>query len=123
MAGAAVEVTFVPHLVPMSRGIHATLFARCPDLSVDLQGLFEARYREEPFVDVLAPGHFPETRHVKGANRCQLAVTRPQARDTVVVTSVIDNLVKGAAGQAIQVMNIMLGEPETLGLTSPAVVP
>jgi N-acetyl-gamma-glutamyl-phosphate reductase len=116
MAGAAVEVTFVPHLVPMSRGIHATLFARCPDLAVDLQGLFEARYREEPFVDVLAPGYFPETRHVKGANRCQLAVTRPQGRDTVVVTSVIDNLVKGASGQAVQIMNIMWKLPETEGL-------
>lgn len=116
-------LTFVPHLVPMSRGIHSTLFAKLRDIDVDLQALFEARYANEPFVDVLPAGQFPETRSVRGANTCQLAVTVPQGRDTVVVTAVIDNLVKGAAGQAVQAMNLMFGLPETAGLDVIALMP
>ena len=76
---------------------------------VDLQALFEQRYAGEPFVDVLPAGSHPETRSVRGANHCRIAVHRPQGGDTVVVLSVIDNLVKGAAGQAVQNMNIMFG--------------
>lgn len=115
-AGGPVALTFVPHLTPMIRGIHATLYARLRDPDCDLQALFESRYRDEPFVDVLPPGRHPETRSVRGSNVCRIAVQRPQGRDTVVVLSVIDNLVKGAAGQAIQCLNLMFGLDERSGL-------
>jgi len=121
--GAPVELTFVPHLTPMIRGIHATLYARLRDPDRDLQALFEARYRDEPFVDVLPPGAHPETRSVRGANHCRIAVHRPQDGDTLVVLSVIDNLVKGAAGQAVQNMNLMFGVDETLGLGGIGLLP
>jgi N-acetyl-gamma-glutamyl-phosphate reductase len=123
VAGHPVGLTFVPHLVPMVRGIHATLYARLTDGSVDLQELFEAHYRNEPFVDVLPAGSHPETRTVRGGNVCRLAVHRPQGGDTVVVLSVIDNLVKGAAGQAVQNMNIMFGFDETAGINAIPVLP
>ncbi len=123
IAGSPVEVTFVPHLLPMVRGIHATLYGRLTGDAGDLQALFENTYADEPFVDVLPAGHCPQTRTVKGANRCQLAVAQPQGRDTVVVMSVIDNLVKGASGQAIQNMNIMLGMPEDAGLQQVGLLP
>ncbi len=122
VAGKTVGLTFVPHLTPLIRGIHATLYARLTR-EADLQALFEARYRDEPFVDVLPPGAHPETRSVRAANTCRIAVHRPQGGDTVVVLSVIDNLVKGASGQAVQNMNIMFGLPETLGLTQVPVLP
>lgn len=117
-------LTFVPHLVPMIRGIHATLYARlrfdeCPYL----QGLYEDRYKDEYFVDVLPAGSHPETRSVRGVNQCRISVHRPQNGETLVVLSVIDNLVKGAAGQAIQNMNLMLGLEERLGLESVALLP
>lgn len=116
IAQQSVRLTFVPHLLPVTRGIHSTLYATLKNTGVDLQQLFEQRYRNEPFVDVLPAGTLPQTRTVKGTNRCQLAVVRPQQRDTVVVLSAIDNLTKGAAGQAVQCMNIMCGFPETQGL-------
>jgi len=116
IAQQSVRLTFVPHLLPVTRGIHSTLYATLKNTGVDLQQLFEQRYRNEPFVDVLPAGMLPQTRTVKGTNRCQLAVVRPQQRDTVVVLSAIDNLTKGAAGQAVQCMNIMCGFPETQGL-------
>lgn len=115
MAGKPVGLTFVPHLTPLIRGIHATLYARLTQ-EVDLQALFEAQYREERFVDVLPAGAHPETRSVRGSNQCRIAVHRPQGGNTVVVLSVIDNLVKGAAGQALQNMNIMFGLDENIGL-------
>ncbi|MEL7046431.1 MAG: N-acetyl-gamma-glutamyl-phosphate reductase, partial [Pseudomonadota bacterium] len=117
-ARAPVSVTFVPHLAPMVRGIHATLYASLTTegRESDLQMLFESYYANEPFVDVLPGGVNPQTRNVRGANVCQIAVNRPQARDTAVVTVVEDNLVKGAAGQAVQCMNIMFGFAETEGL-------
>ncbi|MEJ2463805.1 MAG: N-acetyl-gamma-glutamyl-phosphate reductase [Candidatus Thiodiazotropha sp.] len=119
-----VGLTFVPHLVPMIRGIEATLYARLKtDSAEDLQGLFEQRYREEPFVDVLPAGSHPETRSVRGANHCRIAVHRPLDGDVVVVSSVIDNLVKGAAGQAIQNMNLMFDLPEKAGLEQVALLP
>jgi N-acetyl-gamma-glutamyl-phosphate reductase len=113
--GRAVGLTFVPHLTPMIRGIHATLYGRIKK-EADLQSLFEQRYANEAFVDVLPAGSLPETRSVRGSNMCRIAVYRPQGGDTVVVLSVIDNLVKGAAGQAVQNMNIMFGLPESAGL-------
>jgi N-acetyl-gamma-glutamyl-phosphate reductase len=122
-AGRSVGLTFVPHLTPMIRGIHATLYAFAAGPEVDLQGLFEARYRDEPFVDVLAPGGHPETRSVRGTNLCRIAVHRPQGGDTVVVLSVIDNLGKGAAAQAVHNMNLMFGLPEVEGLDEIAALP
>ena len=127
--GAEVGLTFVPHLTPMLRGIHATMYATLLDSSnpdatpAALQTLFEERYANEPFVDVLPAGSHPETRSVKGANTCRIAIHRPQGGDTVVILSVIDNLVKGAAGQAVQNMNILCGLPEAAGLTGIALVP
>lgn len=115
VAGKSVGLTFVPHLVPMIRGIHATLYARLQK-EVDLQALYERRYAGEHFVDVLPAGSHPETRSVRGSNHCRIALHRPQQGDVVVILSVIDNLVKGAAGQAVQNMNIMLGLPETTAL-------
>ncbi|MGL1832624.1 N-acetyl-gamma-glutamyl-phosphate reductase [Rhodocyclaceae bacterium SMB388] len=115
VAGEPVGLTFVPHLVPMIRGIHATLYGRLKR-DVDLQSIFEERYRNEAFVDVMPAGTHPETRSVRSSNVCRIAVHRPQGGDVVVVLSVIDNLVKGAAGQAVQNMNIMFGLPEATGL-------
>lgn len=122
-AGFPVGLTFVPHLTPMIRGIHATLYGVLKDPQDNLQQIFEQRYKDEPFVDVMPAGSLPETRSVKGANHCRIAVYRPQDDDTVVVLSVIDNLVKGAAGQAVQNMNIMFGLPETAGLDIVALLP
>jgi N-acetyl-gamma-glutamyl-phosphate reductase len=113
--GRKIGLTFVPHLVPMIRGIHATLYAKLSK-HVNLQQLFEDCYANEPFVDVLPKGSHPETRSVRGSNHCRIAVHQPQNGDTVIVLSVIDNLVKGAAGQAVQNMNIMFGFAETAGL-------
>jgi len=93
VAQREVGLTFVPHLTPMIRGIHATLYARIKT-NADLQTLFEKRYAAEPFVDVMPAGSHPETRSVRGSNRCRIAVHRPQDGDTVVVLSAIDNLVK-----------------------------
>lgn len=121
-AGKGVGLTFVPHLTPMIRGIHATLYARLIS-EADLQALYEARYADEPFVDVLPAGSHPETRSVRGSNVCRIAVHRPQGGDTVVVLSVTDNLIKGAAGQAIQNMNLMFGLPETLGIDQAPLLP
>jgi N-acetyl-gamma-glutamyl-phosphate reductase len=122
MAGHDVGLTFVPHLLPLIRGIHATLYAKLTK-DVDLQALFEQRYAGEYFVDVLpAKGH-PETRSVRASNLCRIAVHRPQGGDTVVVLSVIDNLVKGASGQAVQNMNILFGLAEHSGLTQIPVSP
>ncbi|MFC4159663.1 N-acetyl-gamma-glutamyl-phosphate reductase [Chitinimonas lacunae] len=122
VAGRPVGLTFVPHLTPLIRGIHATLYARL-ERDIDLQELFERRYASEHFVDVLPAGSHPETRAVRGANVCRIAVHRPQGGDTVVVLSVIDNLVKGAAGQAVQNMNLLFGLPETQGLDGVPLLP
>lgn len=121
-AGKSVGLTFVPHLTPMIRGIHATLYARV-NQEADFQALYEARYKGEPFVDVLPFASHPDTRSVRAANICRVALHRPQAGDTLVILSVIDNLVKGAAGQAVQNMNIMFGLDECAGLTQIPVLP
>jgi len=117
-----IGLTFVPHLTPMIRGIHATLYAKLLK-EVDLQALYENRYVNEPFVDVLPAGSHPETRSVRGSNLCRIAVHRPQGGDTAVILSVTDNLVKGAAGQAVQNMNLMFGLPETLAITQAPLFP
>ncbi len=120
--GLEVGLTFVPHLTPMIRGIHATLYGKLTR-EVDLQALFEQRYINEPFVDVMPLGSHPETRTVRGANHCRIAVHRPQGGDMVVVLSVIDNLVKGAAGQAVQNMNLMFALPEAMALNNVPLLP
>lgn len=121
-AGKSVGFTFVPHLLPLIRGIHATLYAKV-SADIDLQSLFEKRYAGETFVDVLPAGSHPETRSVRGANMCRIAVHRPPGSDSVVVLSVIDNLVKGAAGQAVQNMNIMFDLPEDTALDAVGMLP
>ena len=122
---AAAQLTFVPHLLPIIRGIHATLYATLlkGNQTPDLQSLYEQRYANEPFVDVLPAGEMPQTRTVKGSNLCRISVVRPQDRDTVVVLSVIDNLTKGASGLAVQDMNIMFGFDERAGLDVVALLP
>jgi N-acetyl-gamma-glutamyl-phosphate reductase len=121
-ADRPVKLIFTPHLTPMIRGIHATLYARIIR-ATDLQALYERRYAAEPFVDVLPAGSHPDTRSVRGANVCRIAVHQPQNGDTAVVLSVIDNLVKGASGQALQNLNIMFGLEETMGLQQVALLP
>jgi N-acetyl-gamma-glutamyl-phosphate reductase len=119
-----VKLTFVPHLLPMVRGIHSTLYScLLVDTAVDLQALYEERYANEPFVDVMPAGSHPQTRSVKSSNMCRLSVVRPQGDNTVVVMSVIDNLTKGASGQAVQNMNIMCGFNEDEGLRQVALLP
>ncbi|MFT0213113.1 N-acetyl-gamma-glutamyl-phosphate reductase [Pseudomonas sp. F1_0610] len=118
-----VGLTFTPHLAPMIRGIHATLYSTVVNHHIDLQALYEQRYANEPFVDVLPAGSYPQTRSVRGSNMCRIAIHRPQNQDIVVVLSVIDNLVKGASGQAIQNMNIMFGVAENAGLQTVALMP
>ncbi len=121
-----VGLVFVPHLTPIIRGIHATLYARVTR-EADFQSLYSERYAREPFVDVMPAGSHPDTRSVRAANVCRIAVHRPpQASgkgDMLVVLAVIDNLVKGAAGQAVQNMNLMFGLPEATGLVQPPLVP
>lgn len=122
-ADKTVNLTFVPHLTPMIRGIHSTLYAQAPGLKEDLQALYEARYANEPFVDVMPAGSQPSTRSVKGSNMCRIAVHQHKETGQIIVLSVIDNLVKGASGQAVQNMNIMFGLEEDAGLKVVALLP
>ena len=121
-AGGDVSLTFVPHLAPMTRGIHATLFATLMEPSTDVRALFNSRFAGEPFVRLTQGDYEPETRHVRGTSVCEIDVTQPPG-ETIVITVTIDNLVKGASGQAIQAMNLMQGWDETTGLLAPAVNP
>lgn len=117
------SLTFVPHLAPMIRGIFATLYARARHEDIDLEQIYARRYGSEPFVTVLADGAQPGTRLVRGTNKCCISTFRPQDGNQLIVLSLIDNLIKGAAGQAIQCMNIMFGLDETTGLTLTAGTP
>lgn len=125
LASADVGLTFVPHLVPMIRGMFSTIYARIlPEArNVDFQALFEARYANEPFVDVMPSGSLPETRSVRASNTLRISVQRPGNGDKLIILVVQDNLVKGASGQAIQNMNLMFGLPETTGLNQVAILP
>jgi N-acetyl-gamma-glutamyl-phosphate reductase len=125
VAGTPVNLTFVPHLVPMIRGIEATLYARLKDpaATLDLTDLYMRFYAGESFVDIMPAGANPDTRSVRGSNLCRIAVTRQAGADVVIVQSVIDNLVKGAAGQAVQNMNLMFDLGETDGLEAIALLP
>ncbi len=118
-----IGLTFVPHLTPMIRGIHATLYARAKGDITDLQSVYENRYADEPFVDVLSSGSHPDTRSVRSSNMCRIAVHQPPGGNMIIVLSVIDNLVKGAAGQAIQNFNLMSGLPEATGIAQAALLP
>ncbi len=123
-AGKDVALTFVPHLVPMIRGIHSTMYAMAPGLSqAQLQELYEKRYANEPFVDVMPAGSHPTTRSVRGSNQCRIAVHYHENTGQIIVLSVIDNLVKGASGQGVQNMNIMFGLAENTGLKQVALLP
>jgi N-acetyl-gamma-glutamyl-phosphate reductase len=119
---APLRLVFTPHLVPMIRGILSTLYAPLIG-SVDLQALYEKRYAGEPFVDVMPAGSAPDTRSVRASNMLRIAVGRPADSDFARVVVVMDNLVKGAAGQAVQNMNLMFGFDETAGLDTVAVLP
>ena len=119
-----VGLTFLPHLTPMIRGIHANLYAELSaDIAGDLQQLFESRSESEHFVEVLPTGSHPETRSVSGANTSRNSNHRPKGANTEVFLSVIDKQVNGAAGQAVQNMNIMFGLSETSGLDNIALLP
>jgi len=122
-AGDAVDLTFTPHLIPMIRGIQATLYAKKQGNTDNLTQLYTDYYQNEPFVDILPEGVPPETRSVRSSNMCQISVNQPENSRRIVVLSVIDNLVKGAAGQAIQNMNLMLGFDEATTLRQPALLP
>jgi len=122
VSGEKVGLVFVPHLTPAIRGIHATLYAQLKT-DIDVQALYESRFDGEPFVDVMPAGSHPETRTVRGANTCRISIHRPGDGNTVVVLVVIDNLVKGASGQAVQNMNLMFGLEETTGLNHVALMP
>ena len=125
IAGKPVKLQFTPHLVPMIRGIHSTLYARVTKAgrAIDFQSLYEKRFENEPFVDVMPAGSTPETRSVRASNMVRIAVHRPQDSELLVVLVVEDNLVKGASGQGVQVMNLMFGLPEDTGLTQLPVLP
>ena len=117
-----VDFIFVPHLVPMIRGMLSTIYVKliAKASSIDLQALFEKRYANEQFVDVMPAGNMPETRSVRGSNQLRMALHKHAHTDFLTIVVVQDNLVKGAAGQAVQNMNIMFGFDENTGL---AVVP
>jgi len=116
-------LVFTPHLTPAIRGIFATLYAPIVKPDLDLQALYTKRYAGEPFVDVMPAGALPDTRSVRASNMLRIAVHRPSGSDLAVVLVVEDNLVKGAAGQAIQNMNLMFGLPESTGLEALPVLP
>lgn len=113
--GIAEGFVFTPHLAPMIRGMHATVYLHLSDGS-DPETVLRDYYRDSPFMDILPAGSTPETRSVRGANLCRISIRQAAQSDVWVVLSVIDNLVKGAAGQAVQNMNIMFGLEETHGL-------
>jgi N-acetyl-gamma-glutamyl-phosphate reductase len=125
LAGTELTIAFTPHLVPMDRGILSTIYAslRTPLTAADLQARYAAHYDNEPFVRVLPLGQYPSTAHVKGSNFCDIGIAVDQRTGRVIVVSAIDNLVKGASGQAIQNMNLLCGFPETMGLAGLAVYP
>ena len=120
-----VGLTFVPHLLPTIRGIESTIYAELKqhESLAQIHDLYENQYRSEPFVDVLPLGAHPETRSVKSSNMCRIGLYQQPGSNVIIISSVIDNLVKGAAGQAVQNMNIMCDLPEVQGLEGIALLP
>lgn len=125
LAGVPVRVSFTPHLAPMSRGMLSVVYLRCRPVPgvEELRAAFRARFQGEPFVEVLEDGEMPATAHVRGTNRCHLSVAVDGRTGMVLVFSALDNLGKGAAGQAVQNLNVMMGWPEATGLGAPALFP
>ena len=129
LAGQSVVVTFAPHLIPVNRGILTTIYVRLKKRLGPEQvlGLYQKQYKNEPFVHVLPPGELPNTRNVRGSNDCHIGITADirmnRADASIIIVTAIDNLVKGAAGQAVQNMNIMMGYDESLGLTGAGLFP
>jgi len=125
LRGQTLAVTFVPHLIPMTRGILTTAYATLAAAKINdkdaLEKLYQDFYREEPFVRVVSAP--PHTKHTRGTNLCLVYPTIDERTGRLIVVSCIDNLIKGAAGQAVQNMNLMLGLPETMGLPTLAVYP
>ncbi len=116
-AGTSVVVQFAPHLVPMKAGIATTITVPGGESSLEcLYRVWEKNYGNSPFVTILPSGTFPDTAHVKGTNRIEISALHDRRTGNFVITSAIDNLIKGAAGQAVQIMNLMCGFPETAGL-------
>jgi N-acetyl-gamma-glutamyl-phosphate reductase len=122
-AGRNVAVSFTPHLLPMNRGILATIYVRSAKSAEDLHALVAAAYAREPFVHVLPFGETPHTRHVRGSNYTFIGIAKDRVPGRAIIVSALDNLVKGASGQAVQNMNLMLGFPETLGIDQIALFP
>ncbi len=123
-AGRLVTPMFVPHLVPMNRGIYASIYVRTTGVKAeDLHAILAGFYKNEPFVHVLPFGQVPQSRHVRGSNMVFLGVAADRVPGRALVFSTIDNLVKGASGQAVQNMNLVLGFPETAGLQQVALMP
>ncbi|WP_338412041.1 N-acetyl-gamma-glutamyl-phosphate reductase [Psychrobacter raelei] len=119
------NIRFVPHLVPMIRGMFSTIHLGLTEAGcqLDLQAIYEQAYKDEPFIDVLPAGEFPDTRSVRASNRLRIAVHQNNSNKEATILVVQDNLVKGAAGQAVQCMNVMFGFEESLGLNHVPVVP
>jgi N-acetyl-gamma-glutamyl-phosphate reductase len=123
-AGRDVVVSFTPHLVPMNRGILSTIYVRGLKASAqDLHALLAKAYANEPFVQVLPFGRLPQTRHVRGSNMTMIGVAADRIAGRAIIGSALDNLTKGASGQAVQNMNLVLGFPETAGLEQVALFP
>ncbi len=125
VAGHDIQVSFTPHLMPMSRGILATMYVRLEGGmdADDARACLVERFNDEPFVSVLPAGIAPATRHVRGSNHCLIGVFADRVAGRAIIVSVLDNLVKGASGQAVQNMNLACGMPETSGLEQPALFP
>jgi N-acetyl-gamma-glutamyl-phosphate reductase len=124
-AGREVIVTFTPHLVPMNRGIFATIYVRGLDGKTpqDLHAILQQFYSQEAFVHILPFGELPQSRHVRGSNMIYIGIANDRVKGRAIICSTLDNLVKGASGQAVQNMNVMLGFPETMGLDQVALFP
>jgi len=122
VSGENVKLTFIPHLVPMVRGIFATIYVECIK-NFKAKDIFESYYKDEPFVDIMESNIYPNTKSVRASNFCRISFYKEQDTNRLIIFSVIDNLMKGAAGQAVQNMNIMMDWPETLGLSSVPITP
>jgi N-acetyl-gamma-glutamyl-phosphate reductase len=123
-AGRKVIVSFTPHLLPMNRGIFSTIYVRGLTTSPGgLHAILSRAYAEEPFVHMLPFGEMPHTRHVRGSNMIFIGVANDRVEGRAIICAALDNLAKGASGQAVQNMNLMLGLPETLGLEQVALFP
>ena len=123
ISGGVIGLTFTPHLVPMSRGIEATIYTDLIDSDADILSCYEKAYENEEFVKILPEGGYPETRSVKSSNYCQISIQYVEHSNKLVIMSVIDNLGKGAEGQAIQNMNLMFGLDEKEGLLEIGLLP